>query len=148
MYKNIICFFSFPFITQNGRVGRVCVCVCVYVCVCVCERERERERKLKVAELHTQGSRYESLENPFFSSFCRRVEIFLVILHSGRPRKFSWSHFLLLAVHSMHVDTLPSYMPPTQFTRQFHREYLCLVYFRYLVHRLMSKWSSSQYIKH
>ena len=62
-------FFSFSFITQNLW-----------------------KREWKISELHTQGPRYKSSVDPFFSSFCFRVETFLVILHPGSPRKFSWSH--------------------------------------------------------
>ena len=41
------------------------------------------------------------------------------------------------ATYTMHVDTPPSSMPPSQFTWYFHREHLLTVYFRYQMHFLL-----------
>ena len=49
------------------------------------------------------------------------------------PRKFSWSHHLQPAAHTMHVDTPPSSMPHMELTRRFWREHLRLVYLAFLL---------------
>ena len=67
MYENIICLFSFPFITQNVRLGkgneRVKERKRERECMCVCERERENGKK---ESLHTQKCRRSSMDRFFF----------------------------------------------------------------------------------
>ena len=61
------------------------------------------------------------------------------LLSDMSPTQSSWTQLLQPATYTMHVGTLPSSIPPTQFTRRFRREHLRLVYFRFQVHlRLFS----------
>ena len=106
MNKNIICFFSFPFITQNIRMGRVK------------EREREREREREMTEMQKQrGEGVLFLWNLF--AFLLRsawVEIFPCLYN------FLVTHSIFVVTspaYMLHMDMIPFSMPPTQFTQHF-----------------------------
>ena len=141
MYKNIICFFSFPFITQNIRmIG-------------------PNKRVSKTAELHTHRGRVTNLQWTIFLfwSLDRNFPSYMIF---QTPTQIL--AVLKSAAHATHMITLFSSIPPTQFTWHFRQGHLRSVYFRHLVHFLlfmfpvsdfhscidMSKGSSSQYPTH
>ena len=94
MSKNIICFFSFPFITWNVFMGRV------------------RESRVWQRCAHILGQWYCSSVKPLciYASFCQARNLPRFISFSRNPDKSSWSHFppthcmwasLLLACHPL-----------------------------------------------
>ena len=112
MYKNIISFFSFPFITQNIRMCWI------------------RESRRQLSNTHRCWST--SLQwSPFLPSY----------LISRMPMQIQGLRLQPVT----NTITLPSSMPPTQFTRHFRREYQRPVYFRYLVHFLLFSFLVSDF---
>ena len=118
MYKNIICFVSLLFITQNVLMGRI--------------RERERERKRErwgeASGLHTQGPKNESSVNSFYSLLGSKSS-WLYNIPDAYTRSRG-SHLLKSAACTLHMDTPTYSMPPTQFTQRSSRSHLRPVYFR------------------
>ena len=111
------------------------------------------DRQSKTAEVHTQRPRYKysvlkslclyNIPNAYTNSHCHASSSLLFtccmwtrLLLASHPLKFLWSH-LQPAANTIHVITLPSSMPPNQFTRPFTQEHQHLVYFRYQVHFLL-----------
>ena len=97
MYKNTICFFSFPFLIQNVHM----------------ERESQRRLSLHIRRGNGRVLLWSLLAFLLCSAW---VEIFPGLYN------FPDAHIILIispAAYTMHVDMSPSSMPSTQFKQHF-----------------------------
>ena len=115
MYKNIICFFSFPFICQNVRMRVL---------------SKRESKKLRCTH---RGRWYGSSVNCFPIRFTFRVEMSLAILYSGRQRKFSGNISFNLLLSRCTWKRLFLICHPCN----LHREHLRSIQFWYQVHFLL-----------
>ena len=108
IYKHIISFFSFSFITRNGRTGKV--------------------RESKMAALHTYNGQGTNLQwTPIFFSLVRSKCSWLYnildtlinshgyIFFNLPPMQHTWSHFLL-ACHPHNLCSIPARNTCVKFT--------------------------------